>query len=264
MRKQNREVNIFNMSLLDILCGALGAFCFMMLALFPSYIKAKNATEGSGDVEQRTQSAEQQAREAQQQAREAQQQAQQAQQQAEQARAEQSLAYFSLHWSTLDDVDLGVKMSDGTYLTVKKAADPSKKEKGTVRDSEKGPATESVWFSDVARPNSVFEMYAELAARSTLGAAGSGPPSFPFPNQFPSTGTVVVDPYIVGRSFNKAGDAMMGLFPLNSVVLTTPRQRVLLGRLVFNAQGDDFDVHGPQEPPPTPGAGAGAGPGRAP
>ena len=31
----NREVNIFNMSLLDILCGALGAFCFMMLVLFP-------------------------------------------------------------------------------------------------------------------------------------------------------------------------------------------------------------------------------------
>jgi hypothetical protein len=30
-------MNIFNMSLLDILCGALGAFCFMMLALFPFY-----------------------------------------------------------------------------------------------------------------------------------------------------------------------------------------------------------------------------------
>jgi hypothetical protein len=35
MRPRNREVNIFNMSLLDILCGALGAFCFMMLVLFP-------------------------------------------------------------------------------------------------------------------------------------------------------------------------------------------------------------------------------------
>ena len=37
MRARNREVNIFNMSILDILCGALGAFCFMMLALFPYY-----------------------------------------------------------------------------------------------------------------------------------------------------------------------------------------------------------------------------------
>ncbi|MBI4906007.1 MAG: hypothetical protein HY820_20405 [Acidobacteria bacterium] len=34
MKPRNKEVNIFNMSLLDILCGALGAFCFMMLVLF--------------------------------------------------------------------------------------------------------------------------------------------------------------------------------------------------------------------------------------
>ena len=37
MKPRNREVNIFNMSLLDILCGALGAFCFMMLSLLPYY-----------------------------------------------------------------------------------------------------------------------------------------------------------------------------------------------------------------------------------
>jgi FtsZ-binding cell division protein ZapB len=37
MKRNNREVNIFNMSLLDILCGALGAFCFLMLSLLPYY-----------------------------------------------------------------------------------------------------------------------------------------------------------------------------------------------------------------------------------
>jgi outer membrane murein-binding lipoprotein Lpp len=37
MKARNREINIFNMSLLDILCGALGAFCFLMLTLFPYY-----------------------------------------------------------------------------------------------------------------------------------------------------------------------------------------------------------------------------------
>src|SRR4051812_19903051 len=37
MRARTREVNIFNMSLLDILCGALGAFCFMTLVLLPYY-----------------------------------------------------------------------------------------------------------------------------------------------------------------------------------------------------------------------------------
>ena len=37
MRARSREINIFNMSLLDILCGATGAFCFMMLVLLPYY-----------------------------------------------------------------------------------------------------------------------------------------------------------------------------------------------------------------------------------
>jgi hypothetical protein len=46
MKSRNREINNFNMSLLDILCGALGAFCFMMLTLFPYYTRAKS---GGGD-----------------------------------------------------------------------------------------------------------------------------------------------------------------------------------------------------------------------
>ena len=37
MKVRPREINIFNMSLIDILCGALGAFCFMMLVLLPYY-----------------------------------------------------------------------------------------------------------------------------------------------------------------------------------------------------------------------------------
>lgn len=45
MKARNREVNIFNMSLLDILCGALGAFCFLMLALFPYYKPANLSAE---------------------------------------------------------------------------------------------------------------------------------------------------------------------------------------------------------------------------
>jgi len=41
MKPRNREINIFNMSLLDVLCGALGAFCFLMLVLFPFYSQDK-------------------------------------------------------------------------------------------------------------------------------------------------------------------------------------------------------------------------------
>lgn len=43
MKPRNREVNIFNMSVLDLLTGALGAFCFLTLALFPYYFKAQHA-----------------------------------------------------------------------------------------------------------------------------------------------------------------------------------------------------------------------------
>jgi hypothetical protein len=51
MKPRNREINIFNMSLLDVLCGALGAFCFLMLALFPYYAKGSGAASPDpGDI----------------------------------------------------------------------------------------------------------------------------------------------------------------------------------------------------------------------
>jgi hypothetical protein len=45
MKSRSREINIFNMSLLDILCGALGAFCFLMLVLFPFYSQDKGKSQ---------------------------------------------------------------------------------------------------------------------------------------------------------------------------------------------------------------------------
>lgn len=45
MRTRTREVQIFNMSLIDILCGALGAFCFMMLVLLPFYKPPGSASD---------------------------------------------------------------------------------------------------------------------------------------------------------------------------------------------------------------------------
>jgi hypothetical protein len=59
MKPKNKEVNIFNMSLLDILCGALGAFCFLMLVLFqywkPEGPEAVRAKENSAQLEQKVQ-----------------------------------------------------------------------------------------------------------------------------------------------------------------------------------------------------------------
>src|SRR5581483_853659 len=45
MKQRNREINIFNMSLLDVLCGALGTFCFLMLVLFPFYSQDKGMSK---------------------------------------------------------------------------------------------------------------------------------------------------------------------------------------------------------------------------
>jgi hypothetical protein len=57
MKPKNKEVNIFNMSLLDILCGALGAFCFMMLVLFqywkPEGPDVKKAKVDTAQLEQK-------------------------------------------------------------------------------------------------------------------------------------------------------------------------------------------------------------------
>lgn len=57
MKPKNKEVNIFNMSLLDILCGALGAFCFMMLVLFqywkPESPDVKKAKVDTAQLEQK-------------------------------------------------------------------------------------------------------------------------------------------------------------------------------------------------------------------
>src|SRR4051812_40465702 len=44
MRAKNREINIFNMSLLDILTGMLGAFLFLMLGMVPYYSKVLSGT----------------------------------------------------------------------------------------------------------------------------------------------------------------------------------------------------------------------------
>lgn len=54
MRARRREINIFNMSLLDILCGALGAFCFMMIVALPYYIapgKARDLRKSQEETE---------------------------------------------------------------------------------------------------------------------------------------------------------------------------------------------------------------------
>lgn len=51
MRQKNREINIFNMSMLDVLTGALGAFVFLMLSFVPYYniVQQNNLTPSEKD-----------------------------------------------------------------------------------------------------------------------------------------------------------------------------------------------------------------------
>lgn len=161
MRARNREVNIFNMSLLDILCGALGAFCFMMLVLFPywrpegqSAEEANKSAEelerqiselqqklkGSAQAEEairrlqqmRTQVQQMQgmlnqarsaAEQAQRQAQEMQKRAQQAEQDVQDLNS-RTHVLVAMHWRTPShDVDLYVR-SDGSTSEGKKPPEP--------------------------------------------------------------------------------------------------------------------------------------------
>jgi hypothetical protein len=39
MRRRNREITVFNLSMLDVICGALGAFLILVIMLLPYYKK---------------------------------------------------------------------------------------------------------------------------------------------------------------------------------------------------------------------------------
>lgn len=231
MKRQNREVNIFNMSLLDILCGALGAFCFMMLALFPSYMKAQNASASgdAGDAQARADAAEQRAKDA--------------EDAAAKARADQSMVYTTIRWDTPDDVDLWVKMPSGDFYTVQKdATGPAKDPGAYIHDAQKGPAAETVWFPDVAYPNARWEIYAELHTPASPPRAAVPAPGLP-------QAGVPVRAFTMARSFDKTGNPIMGFYELGTVMLTKPRERVFVGRLAFDAAGQDFNAEGAPPPP---------------
>jgi hypothetical protein len=46
MKPRNREINIFNLSMMDVICGALGAFLIMLVVLIPYYKQGAGAKTG--------------------------------------------------------------------------------------------------------------------------------------------------------------------------------------------------------------------------
>lgn len=47
MKARNREINIFNLSMLDVICGALGAFLILFLIAAPHYGNTSSQPEGN-------------------------------------------------------------------------------------------------------------------------------------------------------------------------------------------------------------------------
>ncbi len=59
LKRRERDINIFNISMLDVICGALGAFMLVMIILIPFYNRQDNdQSEKVKELQQRLQEAE--------------------------------------------------------------------------------------------------------------------------------------------------------------------------------------------------------------
>lgn len=203
MKARIREVNIFSMSLLDILCGALGAFCFLMLSLFPDHLRVKELEARLAEME------------------DAKAKLERAEADRDRARAEQSLVYFKVWWGANVDVDMWVQLPDGRYFAAKPVGLADREITGKVGDVTRGPGNESVWFADVARPGQRYRLLARLQS----AAAGAG--------------AVKVNGYITAR-VPRGERSAMGLYDLGLVELTRAGEVRELGSIRF--EKEDFNV----------------------
>jgi hypothetical protein len=233
MKSRNREVNIFNMSLLDILCGTLGAFCFLMLALLPDHIKAKQLQQ---QIEQMGtpagKDAEARAKQAEEDAREAKKRAQEAEEKARKARTQQSLAYFQVSWNGPQDIDLWLKMPDKKWVLPKKAMVPKEQLYAEIGDVTKGPAREQAWLTDIAYPGELYELHAKL--QSANGGVGR----------------VQITGYVAVRVATGETTNSMTLYDLPGE-LQREGEMVMLGTLTFPSRTQYQVTVGPPVPPPS-------------
>lgn len=235
MKRRNREVNIFNMSLLDILCGALGAFCFLMLTLFPDHIKAKQLQEKMAQMED-SGGAAARAEEAERKQREAEKRAEEAEKKAERAKDRQSLAYMQVLWQEDVDIDIWVLMPNGQWVLPKEGLVPKEQLYGMTHDNKTGPAREQVWQADVAG----YKQYRyRLFAKWQAGTSSKAEP-------------VYVHGYLAARVPLEGDSNSMGVEDLGALPIAKVGDRVELGSITFT--GNDYTVtRGPSPDPPQQG-----------
>lgn len=184
MKRRNREINIFNLSMLDVISGAMGAFLIIMVILLPYYKKdtidyqrelqqsrvAEEAARKSAQAaEAARRAAEEMARKAEEatskaetSARAAQADAQENRQRADAAAQQLAKTFLLVHiqWDTkYQDVDLHVIDPSGTEYSYEHRAYSGRPGVLSV-DSQFGPGNE-VWSSPNASPGS-YRVYANL------------------------------------------------------------------------------------------------------
>ena len=197
MKPRNREINIFNLSMLDVICGSLGAFVIIMIILMP-YYKKENI-----DYQHEIERLRRQAETSDQRASQAEQRAQ---------RAEMMLAKTFLvvyiRWNTrYHDVDLHVIDPAGAefYFQKKTIAD---RQGELSEDNQIGPGNE-IWEIKDAPPGQ-YQLYANLYSRH-------GNPE---------------NPSVRGRVFFRDGSKA-----LPEIVLTQEKRKERIGTLTVRDDG---------------------------
>lgn len=170
MKRRNREINIFNLSMLDVISGAMGAFLIIMVVLLPYYKKEsidfEKALKESRLAEQSAQEAQRQAQEnlraAQEALQSAQADAQANRQRADTAAKQLAKTFLLVHieWDTkFQDVDLHVIDPSGVEFSFERRTHPGRAGALSV-DSQFGPGNE-VWSNPTAAPGD-YRIYANL------------------------------------------------------------------------------------------------------
>lgn len=181
MRRPDRSINIFSLSMLDVISGALGAFLIVMVILMPFYNKThidyreeiRQLQAEMAALAQRAEAAERSAEAARAQAAAAERRAEAAAQRAAEAErhaaaAQQRLSsvrflIFSIRWSTeRQDVDLHVVDPSGAEFYWRRRTVPGRPGELT-QDNIYGPGME-IWEIHNAPPGE-YRFYVNLYAR---------------------------------------------------------------------------------------------------
>lgn len=177
MRRRNRDINIFNLSMLDVISGAMGAFLIIMVILLPYYkkesidyqkeLKQSRAAEDTARqaamaAQSAQRAAEESSKDAEKSMRAAQAEADQNRQRADAATQQLAKTFLLLHiqWDTkYQDVDLHVVDPSGTEFSYEHKTYPGKPGELSV-DSQFGPGNE-VWSNPSAAAGD-YRVYAKL------------------------------------------------------------------------------------------------------